>query len=68
MIYIFLDFLQVRYNCAKLHQCGICKKGFKQAHPQPWIAPKRPILNRERCRKGGKLRKYILLVALYHYT
>ena len=46
----FLDLPLVRYNCAKFHHCRICvadfKEGAKKAHPHPWAAPKKLILNR----------------------
>ena len=47
---IFLDLLQVRYNCVMFHHCKICVTDFTEgclfASPPPWAAPKRPILNR----------------------
>ena len=48
----FLDLLQVRYNCAKFHQCTICVTDFRErgpfAPPSPQFVstPKRSILNR----------------------
>ena len=30
VIYIFLDLLKARYNCAKCHHCGICVADFKE--------------------------------------
>ena len=53
MIYIFLNHLQVRYNCAKFHHCRICVTHFRAGdlfapltHPHSCAAPKMPILNR----------------------
>ena len=52
VIYIFLDLLSVKYNCAKFHHCRICvtdfRKGVFLARPSVWATPKRPILNRIR--------------------
>ena len=47
----FLDFLWVRYNCAKFHHCRICVTDFREwgpfcSPPLPCAAPKIPILNR----------------------
>ena len=46
----FLDFLYVRYNCAKFHYSRICVTNFRNGlsfwPPYPWVAPKRPIQNR----------------------
>ena len=42
VIHIFLDILQVRYNCVKFHYCRICKTDFMLEG----AALKRPILNR----------------------
>ena len=41
----FLDLFQVRYNCAKCHHCRVCVTDFREGS-HPWVAPKKPILNR----------------------
>ena len=51
----FLDLLWVRYNCAKFRNCRICVTDFGEmglfGPPHPWVAPKKPILNRINRRK-----------------
>ena len=47
----FLDVLWVRYNCATFHHCRICVTEFREGGPfwpapHPWVAAKKPILNR----------------------
>ena len=46
----FLDLPYVRYNCAKFHHCRICVVDFREDGPKrpphPWVASKKPILNR----------------------
>ena len=41
----FLDFLWIRYKCAKRHHCRICKAYFKEGSlfgaPNPWAASKK---------------------------
>ena len=42
MIYIFLNLLKVRYNCAKFHHCGICVTYVRQGDEflyHPWTSP-----------------------------
>ena len=55
VIYMFLDLLQVSYNCAKFHHCRICvavsmEGGLSPDGPPPTSSVskprKRPILNR----------------------
>ena len=47
----FLDFIWVRYKCAKFHHCRTCIKDFREevgifGPLYPWAAPKNSILNR----------------------
>ena len=56
----FFDLLWLRYNCAKFHHCRtyvwqILWKGSLLAPrlPNPWAAPKRPILNRVKGHKSN---------------
>ena len=68
----FLDFLYVMYNCAKFHHCRICVTDFREGtflphlRPHPWVAPKRPILNRvNKSIKIGKPERMIFLVIIF---
>ena len=49
-VYILLDLVQVRYNCAKFHQWRICLGDFRErgpfCPPHPWAVPEKPILRR----------------------
>ena len=41
VINIFLDFLWVRYNCAKFHHCRVCVTAFREGGG-PFFPPTHP--------------------------
>ena len=57
VIYIFLDFLEVRYDCVKFERFQVEDWGTHPIHEQP---PKKPILNRVKLTFGTQSKSRLL--------